>query len=289
MSGALSDSAAWPAPAKLNLCLHIVGRRDDGYHLLQTLFQFLEYGDEIRFTPRSDGQIRRLNGPTDVAANEDLCVRAAMTLQQAAAVEQGVDIDLHKRLPMGAGLGGGSSDAATVLVALNRIWELDWSFDQLAELGLSLGADVPVFVRGQAAWAEGVGERLTPVDSECLAEPFYLVITPDCKISTGTVFNHPALTRNSPPRKIAAFFAGQTGNDCLNVVCENYPAVAEVLDWLGKHAEARLTGTGSSVFAAFEQRAEALAVQAQLPQEWQSFVARGLNRSPLLQRLELPV
>lgn len=288
MSGALTDAAAWPAPAKLNLCLHIVGRRKDGYHLLQTLFQFLDYGDEIRFALRSDACIQRLSGPPDLRADEDLCVRAARVLQQAAGCQQGVDIDLTKRLPMGGGLGGGSSDAATVLVALNRIWQLGWSIDQLAELGLTLGADVPVFVRGQAAWAEGVGEQLTPVDSERLPEPFYLVITPDCSVSTREVFNHPALTRDSPPRKIAAFFAGRMGNDCLAVVRENYPPVAKALDWLSEYAEAKLTGTGASVFAAFEQRSEALAVQARLPEGWQSFVARGLNRSPLLQRLELP-
>ena len=288
MTGAFSAQASWPAPAKLNLCLHIVGRRPDGYHLLQTLFQFLDYGDELSFKLRDDGQIRRVKGPAELAEADDLCVRSARALQAAANTSQGADIELNKRLPMGGGLGGGSSNAATVLVALNQLWQLNWSDDRLAELGLSLGADVPVFVRGYAAWAEGVGEQLTPVEDQRLAEPFYLVITPGCSVNTAEVFNHPALTRNSPPSKIAAFFAGQMGNDCLDVVRESYPAVAQALDWLSQFAEAKLTGTGASVFAAFERRGDALDVQAKLPAGWESFVARGLNRSPLLKRLELP-
>ncbi|MGB1580636.1 MAG: 4-(cytidine 5'-diphospho)-2-C-methyl-D-erythritol kinase, partial [Nevskiales bacterium] len=239
----MSSQASWPAPAKLNLCLHITGRRDDGYHLLQTLFQFLDYGDELVFTLRSDANVRRLEGPANLAEAEDLCVRAARALQAAAGVHQGVDIELNKRLPMGGGLGGGSSNAATVLVALNQMWQLHWSVDQLAELGLGLGADVPVFVRGQAAWAEGVGEQLTPVEDKRLVEPFYLVVTPGCSVNTAEVFNHPALTRNSPPSKIAAFFAGQMGNDCLEVVRKSYPPVAQALDWLSGFAEAKLTGT----------------------------------------------
>lgn len=288
MNGALTEAAAWPAPAKLNLCLYIVGRKADGYHLLQSLFQFLDYGDQLIFATREDGQIQRGSAPAAVAAEHDLCVRAATALRDASGIAAGVDIELQKRLPLGGGLGGGSSDAATTLVALNRIWGLDWPVDKLAELGLQLGADVPVFVRGQAAWAEGVGERLTVVDDPRLAEPFYVVITPDCEVSTAAVFNQPELTRDTPPLTIADFFAGQQGNDCLEVVRKNYPAVAEALDWLGQFAEARLTGTGASVFAAFEHRGDALAVQQQLPAGWQCFVARGLNRSPLLKRLELP-
>lgn len=286
--GALSAAAAWPAPAKLNLCLHILGRRPDGYHRLQTVFQFLDYGDQLEFMPRDDGAIQRIDGPDTVPAAQDLCVRAATALRQAAGIDAGVDIALNKRLPMGAGLGGGSSDAATTLLALNQIWKIQWPAERLVELGLQLGADVPVFVQGKAAWAEGVGEQMTPLDGSQLAEPFYLVITPDCEVSTAEVFNHPKLTRDTAPLTIADFLAGQTGNDCLDVVRECYAPVAAALDWLAAFADARLTGTGASVFAAFAERGQALAVQQQLPEGWQSFVARGLNRSPLLKRLELP-
>ncbi len=288
MRGALAAEAAWPAPAKLNLCLHILGRRADGYHQLQTLFQFLDYGDQLSFQLRADACIQRINGPRDLPAEADLCVRAAKLLREEAGIASGVDIALQKRLPMGGGLGGGSSDAATTLVALNRLWGVDWPVAQLAQLGLQLGADVPVFVHGVAAWAEGVGEQLSPVEDERLDEPFYLVITPACEVSTAAVFNHPQLTRDSAPLKIAAFFEGRMGNDCLAVVRSEYPEVAAALDWLDGFAPARLTGTGSSVFAAFTQRGAALAAQAQVPEGWQSFVARGLNRSPLLKRLELP-
>lgn len=288
MMGALSADAAWPAPAKLNLCLHIVGRRENGYHELQTLFQFLDYGDQLNFALRADGAIQRVTGPAALDAGQDLCVRAATLLREASGVQAGADISLQKRLPMGGGLGGGSSDAATTLVALNRLWGAGLSTAELAQLGLKLGADVPVFVHGLAAWAEGVGEQLTPVDNQRLNEPFYLVITPGCEVSTAAVFNHPGLTRDTAPLKIAAFFEGRMGNDCLAIVRSEYPEVARALDWLGRFAAAKLTGTGSSVFAAFEQRGDALAAQAQVPDAWQSFVARGLNRSPLLKRLELP-
>ncbi len=277
-----------PAPAKLNLFLHVLARREDGYHDLQTLFQFLDYGDQLKFSLRDDGRLQRPAGPADLPEENDICLRAARLLQTTAGVATGVDIELHKRLPMGGGLGGGSSDAATTLVALNCLWQLNWPIERLATLGLTLGADVPVFVRGHAAWAEGVGERLTSVDESRLPEPFYLVITPDCSVSTAAVFNHPELTRDTTPLKIADFFAGRTGNDCLAVVRKEYPAVADALDWLSGFGEAKLTGTGASVFAAFDQRGTALAVQEQLPAGWQSFVARGLNRSPLLKRVELP-
>ncbi|HXG29940.1 MAG TPA: 4-(cytidine 5'-diphospho)-2-C-methyl-D-erythritol kinase [Nevskiales bacterium] len=279
--GAFSADAAWPAPAKLNLFLHVTGRRADGYHTLQTVFQFLEHGDSLGFELRSDARVRRVSGPAALDAESDLVVRAARLLQQAGGVRQGADIHLDKRLPLGSGLGGGSSDAATTLVALNRLWGLDWPPARLAELGLQLGADVPVFVHGHAAWAEGVGELLTPVE---LPAPFYLVITPACQVSTAEIFNAPELKRNSTPIKMPQFLSGMARNDCWPVVRERYPQVAQAFDFLAEHAQARLTGTGASVFAAFASRAAARAVQDRVPQGWQSFVARGLNRSPLLAR-----
>ena len=216
--GALSADVAWPAPAKLNLFLHITGQREDGYHELQTLFQFLDYGDQLCFEIRDDNQIKRVDGPAVLSEADDLCVRAAKALQVASGCGLGCDIALHKRLPFGSGLGGGSSDAATTLVALNQLWHCGMSADDLAEVGLSLGADVPVFIHGQAAWAEGVGEQLAPVTDERLQEPWYLIITPGCEVSTAEVFNSPALTRDCAPIKIADLFAGRAGNVCEPVV-----------------------------------------------------------------------
>jgi 4-diphosphocytidyl-2-C-methyl-D-erythritol kinase len=280
--GALAQDAAWPAPAKLNLFLHVTGRRADGYHTLQTVFQFLDYGDSLGFDLRDDGQIRRLLGPADLDEASDLVVRAARLLQQAAGVRYGVGIELDKRLPFGGGLGGGSSDAATTLVALNHLWDVHWPLEKLATLGLQLGADVPVFIHGQAAWAEGVGEILTPVELE---EPHYLVITPPCQVVTGEIFNAPELKRNSPPIRMPQFLAGMAGNDCWPVVKKRYPQVLEAFEFIEKYAEPRLTGTGASVFAAFATRAQARAVQRQVPLAWSSFVAQGRNRSPLMMRV----
>ncbi len=274
---------AWPAPAKLNLMLRVVGRRPDGYHLLQTVFQFLDRWDEIRFRVREDGVISRTFDLAGVPEEQDLACRAARLLQEAGGTPLGADIELHKRLPMGAGLGGGSSDAATVLVALNRIWGTGFSTDRLAQLGLGLGADVPVFVHGFAAWAEGVGERLTPVE---LPEQWYLVVVPDCHVSTAAIFSDPQLTRDSPQIKIADFFSGSRGNDCLPVVTRRHPEVAEAYRWLGRFAEPGLSGTGASVFAVFPDRDAAREVLDQLPARFSGFVARGLNRSPLLDRLD---
>jgi len=268
----------WPAPAKINLFLHIVGQRADGYHLLQTAFQFLDFGDRLRFTPRADGAIRRLTPLAAVPEEQDLTVRAARLLQQAGGVSLGADIAVEKHIPLGAGLGGGSSDAATTLVALNRLWGLALTRDRLAELGLRLGADVPVFVFGHAAWAEGVGERLTPLDPP---EPWYLVLVPPCHVATGDIFAAPELTRNAAPLKIAAFLSGAGTNLCEPVVRRRYPEVGEALDWLGKYAPARMSGTGAAVFAAFQAEAEARAVQAQVPPPWRAWVARGMNVSPL--------
>ena len=278
----MSASPAWPAPAKLNLMLRIVGRRPDGYHLLQSVFQFVDFGDAIELAVRDDGRIVRCNDLPGVPEGEDLVVRAARLLQAETGSALGADIHVHKRLPMGGGLGGGSSDAATVLVGLNRLWATGLDEDALAALGLRLGADVPVFVRGRAAWAEGVGERLTPLD---LPEPWYLVVKPPCEVATGAIFQDAELTRNSPLSTIRDFLAGLTVNDCLPVVVKHYPEVAAALSWLGQFGKARLTGTGACVFAVFEEEAHAREVLGELPPGYEGFVARGRNRSPLLDRL----
>lgn len=262
--------------------LRIVGRRDDGYHLLQTVFQFLDIADELEFRVRSDGVIRRGSSLPSVAEADDLSIRAARLLQAHGGTHLGADVFLRKRVPMGGGLGGGSSDAATTLVALNALWGLDRPVEDLMALGLRLGADVPVFVGGQAAWAEGVGERLSPLSLE---RPWYLVLVPAVQVSTHEVFNDPQLTRNSPRITIREFLAGSWRNDCESVVRAHYPEVADALSWLSQYGAARLTGTGACVFVAFDQEQEARGVQQRLPLAWQSFVARGLVESPLLTRL----
>jgi 4-diphosphocytidyl-2-C-methyl-D-erythritol kinase len=268
----------WPAPAKLNLMLNIVGRRQDGYHLLQTVFRFIDFSDQLSFKLRDDGVIRRLSGNEAIAESNDLIIRAAQSLQQASGCTQGVDIKLVKNIPMGGGLGGGSSDAATVLVALDQLWGINMPIEKLSALGLSLGADVPVFVQGKAAWAEGVGERLTPVQ---LPDAWYLVLVPDCHVSTADVFRDPQLTRNAPRTTIRDFLGGRQGNDCLSVVLRRYPLVKEAFDWLSFFATAQLTGTGGCVFAAFESENAAQTVFMQVPEKFQAFVARGLDYSPL--------
>jgi len=273
----------WPAPAKLNLFLHVVGRRTDGYHLLQTVFQFLDYSDQLGFTARSDGRLIRHANYSDIKPDDDLVIRAARALQAETGCALGVDITVIKQLSMGGGLGGGSSNAATTLVALNQIWSLGLTTDRLAGIGLALGADVPVFVRGQAAWAEGVGELLTEIEP---VECWYLVINPGCHVPTAGIFDAPDLTRNTPAITIRDFLKSGGHNDCEPVVRRLYPEVAAVLDWLGQYAVARLTGTGACVFAGFNSQEQAEKIQASLPTKWQGFVARGLNRSPLLARLE---
>ena len=278
----MDDSTAWPAPAKLNLMLRIVGRRADGYHLLQTVFQFLDRCDRLWFIPRADGIIVREGMVAGVAPEADLTIRAARLLQQVTETGGGATIRIDKRLPLGGGLGGGSSDAATTLAALNHIWQTGLSLAQLAALGLQLGADVPVFVHGQAAWAEGVGERLTPVE---LPEPWFVVLTPACQVPTGVVFNDPELTRNSPLSTIADFVNDAGGNDCEAVVYRRYPEVAAAAAWLNRHGAARMTGTGAGVFAAFPDAGSANRVLEQLPQGWSGFVAAGRNQSPLHERL----
>ncbi|MFN3580466.1 MAG: 4-(cytidine 5'-diphospho)-2-C-methyl-D-erythritol kinase [Pseudomonas sp.] len=271
-----------PAPGKLNLFLHITGRRADGYHELQTLFQFFDYGDTLDFRLRDDAQILLEANLPSVASDDNLITRAAQLLQQATGSSKGADISLHKRLPMGGGIGGGSSDAATTLVGLNHLWQTGLDLDSLAALGLQLGADVPVFVKGRAAWAEGVGEALQAVDLE---EPWYLVLVPDCQVSTAEIFSDQRLTRDTQPITLAAFQRHGGRNDCLAVAEARYPAIRNALILLNNYCEAKMTGTGSCVFGAFPNEREADKVRARLPATLQSFVAKGCNRSPLHQML----
>ncbi|MBB3047142.1 4-diphosphocytidyl-2-C-methyl-D-erythritol kinase [Litorivivens lipolytica] len=265
------------APAKLNLCLKITGRRDDGYHLLQSLFQLLDAGDTLHFAVRNDARIV-LHTPFDGVPSEDnLIVRAATALQRASDSKLGVDIHCDKRLPMGGGIGGGSSNAATTLLALNKLWQTGFNDDELSAIGLDLGADVPVFVRGRTAWAEGVGEELTPVE---MPEEWFVVIHPGVSVSTREIFSHQELTRNSRPIRIAAFLEQGAGNDCENVVKSLYPEVKNALDWLNQFAPAQLTGTGSCLFARFADEASARDVFSSRPASYSGFVARGVNVSP---------
>ena len=268
----------FPAPAKLNLFLHVTGRRADGYHLLQSVFRFVDYGDTVWLGVRQDGEIRRLEEIPGVSEAQDLTVRAAKLLQQESACPLGADIRLEKRLPMGGGLGGGSSDAATVLLGLNQLWGLGLPRRRLQELALQLGADVPVFVFGQAAFAEGVGEKLTPIS---LPPAWYVVLIPPVAVGTAGVFAAPELTRNTPPIKIADFLSGAGRNDLQPVVVKEYPEVARHLDWLGRFGKARMTGSGACVFLAVENEAGARAILQELPRDMQGFVARGLDRHPL--------
>jgi len=283
VSAALSGpETVWPAPAKLNLFLHVTGRRADGYHDLQTTFQLIDLHDSIAIVVREDGMIVRTAGPTQVAPETDLAVRAARALQAATGTRLGAALRIVKRIPLGGGLGGGSSDAATVLLALNRLWDCRLPAERLAEIGLALGSDVPVFVRGRSAWASGRGEELTPLE---LPDRWYIVVHPGVHVSTAEIFQSPELTRNTPLITIRAFLESGGRNDCEPVVRARYPEVAEALDWLARWVPAGLTGTGSCVFAAFGSAAEAERHAARVPDRWRSFVARGLNTSPLHERL----
>ena len=268
-----------PAPAKLNLFLHVTGRRADGYHQLQTLFQLLDWGDQLHFSANSSGLITLDDGGLDIPQQDNLIVRAARLLQQDTL---GAHIRLEKQIPAGGGLGGGSSDAATTLLALNHLWGLDRGRIELQALGAELGADVPVFVGGHTAWAEGIGEILTPVE---LPQRWFLILVPDCEVSTAEIFSHQELTRNSPAIKMAAFFEGDSRNDCQQLVRRLYPEVDNALKKLENFGEARLTGTGACVFASFGTAAEARAAQRQMPREWTSIVARGINESPIPEAL----
>jgi 4-diphosphocytidyl-2-C-methyl-D-erythritol kinase len=284
------DSITLPAPAKLNLFLHITGQRDDGYHNLQTVFQLLDYGDTLTITPTDSKDIQFSCTMEELENSQNLVLRAAQLLFKETGGVSGAHILLKKVLPTGGGLGGGSSDAATTLLGLNRLWNCGLKPDELARLGLALGADVPVFVKGFSAWAEGVGELLQVID---IPERWYLVLTPDCPVSTGEVFSHPQLTRHTPAIKIAGFPFSGSKNDCETLVCSLYPEVKKVLDWLSCISETRMTGTGSSVFAAYktEQEARQALQQARidLPGLKSAFVARGVNESPLHQALRKPL
>ena len=273
----------WPAPAKLNLFLHVIGRRADGYHELQTLFQLIDLCDTVAISVREDGQIERPVGPPGVPGETDLTVRAARALQSATGTRLGANLKVHKRIPLGGGLGGGSSDAATTLLGLNELWSCGLSVSELAALARPLGADVPVFVQGSSAWAEGVGERLTPVT---LPARWYVIIHPGVAVSTHEVFQSPELTRNSPLITLHAFFESGGRNDCEPVVRSGSPQVAEALEWLARFAPAHLTGTGSCVFSACRSASEAERLAARVPDRWRSFVARGLNSSPVHELLK---
>lgn len=267
------------APAKLNLFLHITGRRSDGYHTLQTLFQLLDWGDSMSFTANTSGELRLDMAGRPLPDGDNLILRAARLLQRDAL---GADIHCHKRIPIGGGLGGGSSNAATTLLALNHLWQLGLDRLQLQSLGAALGADVPVFVGGHSAWAEGIGEQLAPVD---LPTCWYLVIKPSCQVHTGEIFCDSQLTRDTPPITMAAVFQGTSHNDCEAVVVRRYPEIGDALQWLGHYAPARLTGTGACIFAAFNTEAEASRIAAGVPEAWQRFIARGVNVSPTLTAL----
>lgn len=277
------------APCKLNLFLHITGRLPNGYHSLQSLFLLLDHGDRLTITPRLDGQIVHLNPLPGVFPAQDLCIRAARALQAASHSTLGADIYLEKRTPMGGGLGGGSSDAATVLMALNHLWALDYSRAQLMQIGLSLGADVPVFIFGQAAWAEGVGEQLQAVDlPETMWAQTFVVLTPHVQVPTAQIFAHQALTRDSKPLRIADFsndanfstFWQAVGNDMQQVVCALFPEVKHTLDWLGQYGDARMSGSGASVFVAVSNQDQAEKILQAKPKNTSGFFAKGLKCHP---------
>jgi 4-diphosphocytidyl-2-C-methyl-D-erythritol kinase len=268
----------FPAPAKLNLFLHITGRRADGYHLLQTMFRLLDFGDDLLISTNTSGRIQRAQPIPGVSEEQDITLRAAKLLQQATGCTLGADIAVEKRIPMGGGLGGGSSDAATVLLALNHLWRLGLSRSRLMELGLQLGADVPIFVFGQNAWGEGVGEKLQAID---LPEAWYVVLTPAVHVSTAAIFSSNDLTRDTIPRKMAAFSKGFGQNDMQPLVCRIYPEVAKWLGWLGQFGDARMSGSGSSVFVELASQEAAETVMNSKPAEVSGFVARGLAQHPL--------
>lgn len=258
--------------------LHITGRREDGYHLLQTVFQFIDLNDRMQFETSEMPEIVRINSKTPVEESDDIVMRTARLLQDRYQVDRGIRIIIEKHIPIGGGLGGGSSNAATCLLALNKLWNLGLSIDQLAKIGLELGADVPVFVRGFAAWADGIGEQLTPI---ALPEPCYLVVHPNITVSTAEIFNAEELTRVCDAITIRAFLAGAGINVCESVARKRYPVIGEALDWLNQFAEARMTGTGACIYAPFDSPKAAEGVKSRVPANWQSFIARGMNRNPV--------
>jgi len=273
----------WPAPAKLNLMLRIVGRRNDGYHLLQTVFQFVDWCDWISFYPDKEGRVGLVKTLPGVAETEDLTFRAATLLKKETGCQEGVQIDIEKNLPMGGGIGGGSSDAATTLVVLNELWGLGLSIEKLMRLGLELGADVPIFVHGWSAWAEGVGEKIQRID---IPEQWVVIIKPDCDVSTKEIFSSEELTRDSECIRINDFVAGDHQNDCLGVVSRLYPSIKNALADLSVFSEARLTGTGACVFALFESEESALVAYGALKNKWRLYLANTVNESPLYSQLK---
>lgn len=276
----------FPAPAKLNLFLHVVGRRQDGYHLLQTVFRFVDFSDQLSFRLRANAGIKLHTPITGVPEEQDLCVRAAKLLQQKTGIAQGVDIFLQKQIPMGGGLGGGSSDAATTLLALNQLWEVNLSKEQLLELGLQLGADVPVFIFGQNAFAEGVGEKLVAIE---LPPAWYLVLVPSVQVPTVEIFASKELTRNTLPIKIPPFSVWQGHNDLELVVCRLYPEVARCLEWLKRLENttiAAMSGSGACVFAEFATESAARTAFEQIPDDMKGFVAKGLDGHPMHKSME---
>lgn len=285
IASAMTDETTWyalPAPAKLNLFLRITGRRADGYHLLQTAFQFIDLVDTIHLRLRDDTHILLQNPHPEIPAEQDLVIRAARLLQTFTGCQRGVDLRVDKRIPMGAGLGGGSSDAATVLYTLNQLWQLALADETLIRLGMQLGADVPVFLGGQAAWAEGIGEQLTTIHPE---ESLYLLVVPPVHVSTAAIFGHPALTRNNPPIRISDLLDGHCRNELETVVRREYAEVDAVFRWLANHGDARMTGTGAGVFIILESEQQGRQIVQQVPPAWQAFLVRGQNRSPLQREL----
>jgi len=269
---------ACPAPAKLNLFLHVLGRRPDGYHLLQSAFRLLDWGDTLDFALRGDGLIRRVGEVSGVAEADDLTVRAAQALRQASGCALGVDIAVHKRLPLGGGLGGGSSDAATTLMALDCLWNTNLGLERLREIGLELGADVPFFVFGRDAFVEGVGERLQDIE---LPPTWYVIVAPPVNVPTARIFTDSGLTRNTPPDRVRGFTLSRTRNDLQPVVCALYPEVADALSWLERFAPARMTGSGACVFAAVDSEARAQEIIDRCPARWRAWRAASLARHPM--------
>ena len=261
--------------------LHITGRRQDGYHLLQTVFQFIDLYDDMKIATTLDGSIERVDSHSSIAAADDIAIRAARVLQSRFEVKQGAQISINKRIPVGGGLGGGSSNAATTLLALNHLWELNLELPELAAIGLDLGADVPVFVMGEAAWATGIGEELIPVE---LNEPWYVVIHPGVQVSTAEIFNAGELTRDCDAITIRAFLRGAGSNVCEKVACKLYPEIQQAIDWLNQFSSARMTGTGACVFAAFDSLEQAEGVKSRASEHWQSFVVKAMNRNPVIEQ-----
>lgn len=280
----MNETLQLHSPAKLNLVLNIIGRREDGYHLLETAFQFIDLCDFIELTATSDGSITRPGSNSPVNETDDLMIAAARLLQQRYGTSLGVELKIEKRIPVGGGLGGGSSDAASCLLGLNQLWQLNLTLDELAANGLELGADVAVFVRGRAAWATGVGELLQPIEPEL---HYFLVIDPKVSVSTAEIFAAQELTRTNDPLTIRAFLQGAGSNVCEPVVRNRYPQVSAAIDWLNQYASSRMSGTGACVFAAFDSLEQADDVKSRVPEKWDAFVAKAMNVNPVHQQLGL--